>query len=139
MKICIPTMGERGLDEMVGEHFGRVPTYTIYDTDTQEVKVIQNISTHTGGTLYAPELIKNAGANIMLCGGLGRRAIMMFEEFGIEVYAGARGTVREVIDRFNDGQYARATQDTACAQHAFRGEGHGESCGSGLKSSKCVP
>ena len=36
MKVCIPTMGEKGLDNLVGEHFGRVPTYTIVDLETQD-------------------------------------------------------------------------------------------------------
>ena len=41
MKICIPTIGEDGLDNAVGEHFGRVPTYTIVDLETDEVKVTE--------------------------------------------------------------------------------------------------
>ncbi len=131
MKICIPTMGDRGLDEQVGEHFGRVPTYTIVDSETNEVTVIQNESIHTGGMGYAPELIANTGANIMVCGGLGRRAIGLFEEFGIMVYVGAAGTVRDALDMFNSGKLAAATDENACAQHAFRGEGIGEGHGHG--------
>ena len=34
MKVCIPTMGDRGMEETVGGHFGRVPTYTLVDTDS---------------------------------------------------------------------------------------------------------
>ena len=49
MKICIPTMGQKGLDEYVGEHFGRVPTYTIIDLENNSVKAISNTSHHMGG------------------------------------------------------------------------------------------
>ena len=42
MKICMPTMGNGGLDGRVGEHFGRVPTYTIVDLETNNVKVVPN-------------------------------------------------------------------------------------------------
>jgi len=49
MKVCIPTEGEGGIDDLVGQHFGRVPTYTIVDLDTNEVEVTQNTSEHMGG------------------------------------------------------------------------------------------
>lgn len=129
MKVCIPTMGRRGMDELVGEHFGRVPTYTIYDTESKEVTVIDNDTMHMGGTGYAPDLIKGSGANVMVCGGLGRRAIGLFEQACIEVYMGASGTVREALRMFDEGKLVRATEDTACDQHAFRGEGTGDGHG----------
>lgn len=126
MKICIPTMGENGLDNQVGEHFGRVPTYTIVDLDTNEVKVIQNTSEHMGGQGYPPEIMAKEGVNAMVCRGLGRRAIMMFEELGIDVYIGASGTVKDVIDAFKQDRLQKANIDNACGQHAFRDEHHHE-------------
>lgn len=124
MKVCIPTMGNRGLDEQVGEHFGRVPTYTVVDTETQEVTVIDNTSEHMGGRGYPPEIIANTGTQAMLCAGLGRRAIAMFEELGIMVYVGANGTVKDTLSMFNEGQLQPATDENACRQHAFRREDH---------------
>ena len=129
MKICVPTMGNRGLDEQVGEHFGRVPSYTIFDTETNEATVVQNTSLHMGGMGYAPELISKTGATVMVCGGLGRRAVGLFEELGIMVYVGATGTVRDAVEMFNNGKLAPATDENACRQHAFRGEGIGNGHG----------
>ena len=122
MKICIPTMGEKGLDNVVGEHFGRVPTYTIVDLDTNEVKVIPNTSEHMGGQGYPPEIMAKEGVNVMVCRGLGRRAIMMFEELGIDVYISASGTVRDAVEAFKGERLQRASADDACGQHAFRNE-----------------
>ena len=113
MRISVPSMGNRGMDEMVGEHFGRVPTYTIYDTETDDVQVLANTSEHMGGNGYPPELLATAGVNVMVCGGLGRRAIMMFEEMGIRVFVGARGTVREAIESFRSGAQH---QQSACGR-----------------------
>jgi len=124
MKICIPTMGENGLDNNVGEHFGRVPTYTIVDLDTDEVKVIPNTSEHMGGQGHPPEIMAREGVNAMVCRGLGRRAITMFEELGIEVYIGASGTVRDAIDAFKHGRLQKAGIGDACGQHAFRDQHH---------------
>ena len=123
MKICIASMGDRGLDEQVGEHFGRVPNYTMIDSETDEIKVIDNTSEHMGGTGYPAEILANAGVNVMICGGLGRRAIMMFEERGVMVYVGASGTVGNAYQMYKNGKLEAATDESACSQHAFRGEG----------------
>jgi len=125
MKVCIPTMGGRGLDEELGEHFGRVPTYTLVDTETNEVSIIDNTSEHTGGVGYPPEIIANAGAEVMICSGLGRRAILMFQQKGIMVYVGAYGKVRDALQMWEQGQLQVATDESACMQHAYRGEGKG--------------
>ena len=120
MKICIPTMGDKGLEENVGEHFGRVPTYTIVNLENNEVKVIPNVSHHMGGQGYPPEIMSKEGVNIMVCRGLGRRAISMFDEMGIEVYIGASGKVKDAVNSFKQGKLQKAGADDACGQHAFR-------------------
>lgn len=119
-------MGEGGLDDLVGEHFGRVPTYTIVDTETGDVQAIENNTLHMEGTGYPPDLIAKHGADTMLCGGLGRRAIMMFQDRGIMVYVGAKGTANDAINQWKAGELQPATDETACKQHAFKGEGTGE-------------
>lgn len=126
MRISVPSMGNKGLDERVGEHFGRVPAYTVVDTETDAVETISNTSEHMGGTGYPPELMVKAGVNVMVCGGLGRRAIMMFEEMGIRVFVGASGTVRDAVSAFQAGALEEATDENACRQHAFRSQDHGE-------------
>ena len=120
MKVCIPTIDELGLDDSVGEHFGRVPTYTIVDLETDDVTVIPNTSHHMGGQGDPPEIMAKEGVNVMICQGLGRRAISLFESLGIEVYIGASGTVRETIALFQQGMLQKATLDNACGKHAFR-------------------
>ena len=130
MRICIPSMGDKGIEEAVGEHFGRVPTYTIFDTETKNVEVIKNVSVHMGGgTINPPELIKKNNADIMVCGGLGRKAIQLFEQAGIMVYVGASGTVKDAIDAYTEGKLTPATDETACQLHAHHGEGHGDGSG----------
>ena len=117
MKVCVPTIGERGLDESVSEHFGRAPTFTIIDLNTNEVKVLQNTSEHMGGSGYPPQIMADAGVDTMLCSGLGPRAIQMFEQFGIEVYVGACGTVKEAIQGWQAGKLQVATDENACKIH----------------------
>lgn len=124
MRICVPTMGERGFDDVVGDHFGRVPTYTIVDLDTNDVKVIQNTSEHRGGVGYPPEIMAREGVQVLVCRGLGRRALSMFDESGISVYIGASGTVKDAIAAFREGRLQKAGADDACGRHAFRDQHH---------------
>lgn len=117
MKIAVPTMGYTGLDEKVGEHFGRSPTYTIFDTEANEINVIDNTGTHTGGQIYPPELMQKEGVDVMLCSSLGPKAVKMFEEFGIEVFVGASGTVKDAINSYKKGILIEATDENACREH----------------------
>jgi predicted Fe-Mo cluster-binding NifX family protein len=117
MKVCVPTMGNKGMDELVSEHFGRAPTFTVVDTDTKKVEVLKNVSEHMGGSGVPPEHLSKAGVKIMLSSGMGPRAITMFQQFGIEVYFGACGTVRETIELWKGGKLPPATQEGACQEH----------------------
>jgi predicted Fe-Mo cluster-binding NifX family protein len=117
MKIAVPTIGTRGLDEEIGSHFGKVPTYTIVDTDTSEVQVIENASEHRGGVGLPPDLIAGAGADVMLVSNAGMRAIQRLQELGVEVYTGARGTVRTAMHALQNGDLKLATAESACKEH----------------------
>lgn len=117
MKVSIPSMGQGGMDDMVGQHFGKVPVYTVYDTDTNEFSVIENTSEHNGGIGLPPELMAEKGVNVMLCGGLGRKAVVMFEQFGIDVFVGASGKVTDAIDSWKAGNLSKATRDNSCSGH----------------------
>ena len=121
MLICVPTEDQGGLDARIGEHFGRVPYYTVVNTESSAVKVIDNTGVHGAAAGMTPaEIIVSEGADVLLCAGLGRRAISIFEGNGIRVFIGAQGTVQEAIDAYQSGHLSEATDADACAQHAFR-------------------
>ncbi|MHA1444664.1 MAG: NifB/NifX family molybdenum-iron cluster-binding protein [Candidatus Hodarchaeales archaeon] len=122
MKICIPSESSGGLEDTVGYHFGRVDNYTIYDTENEKVEIIPNTSSHKGGTKLPAELLQGHGIDIMICGGLGRRAIQLFEQFGIEVYSGAKGTIDDAIKQFENGSLNMATDADACREHKYHDE-----------------
>ena len=124
MKICIPTNGDEGLDDYVGEHFGRVPTYTIVNSNTNKVKTVPNISHHMGGQVEPPEIMVKEGVDVLICNGLGRRAISAFNGYGIAVYIGATGKVRDAVNAFKQGKLQKATISDACGKQNFRDQHH---------------
>ncbi|MBN1761559.1 MAG: NifB/NifX family molybdenum-iron cluster-binding protein [Methanomicrobia archaeon] len=117
MKLCIPTLGTGGLEDLVSEHFGRAPTFTVVNMADNEVNVVKNTGEHFGGVGNTPDLVAAAGAEVLLCSGLGPRAINAFEQLGIEVYVGARGTVQDTIRAFQAGELIEASDATACKEH----------------------
>ena len=124
MRICIPSETKGGLEDQVGYHFGRVVNYTIYDDNTNKVEVIENTSSHRGGTKLPAELLREYEVDIMICGGIGRRAIQLFEQYGVEIYIGAKGIVKDAIEQFRQNELQMATDKDACQQHKYRNEDH---------------
>ncbi len=119
-KICVPTAGPGGLEDLIGEHFGRVPTYTMFDPKTDEVEIVDNTSEHMGGTGYPAEILASLGIDVLLCSGLGRRAIQMLTESGIEVCTGISGTARQAIESWKAGDLTKASEGDACTRHEFQ-------------------
>ena len=116
MKIAMPTMGAKGMDEMISQHFGRSQTFTIYNTEQNEVYVIENMGKHRGGSMNPPELLAEEEIDVMLCSNLGRKAIDLFEDLGIEVYCGAGNTVKEALEAWHNDELKAASLSDGCEE-----------------------
>ena len=117
MKIAIPTMGEKGLEESVAEHFGRCPTYTILDEEGNIIEIIPNKSSHMGGTGLPPELLHQNGVNVLLCQGIGPRAIQLCKELQIDTYVDSSTTVKNIYDKWKSNTLSKASLDDVCEEH----------------------
>lgn len=118
MLVCVPTVGYQGFEDSVCEHFGRAQTFTLVDSVTKEVRVVENKSEHMGGTGTPPEHLAKEGVKVVLAGGLGPKAIDMLHGYGIIVFVGAHGTVQQAIVNWETGKLASASKDNACRDHA---------------------
>lgn len=110
-------MGEKGMDEMVGGHFGKSPGYVIYDTETKNFVTISNTSEHLGGIGLPPELLAKHGVNVVVCTNLGPKAVDMLSAYNIKVFVGAGGSVKNAIEAWEKGALELATKDNACKDH----------------------
>ena len=117
MKVCVPTRDDKGLEGTVEQHFGKAPMYTVFDTESEQISVLPNTSEHMGGVGLPPEHLSKNGIEIMLCAGLGYKAVKMFESYGIKVFVGASGTVKSTLDAWKAGLLKEATVDNSCAGH----------------------
>jgi len=116
-KIVIPTDSHKGLQDKVAEHFGRCNTYTFLNEKGEVMEIIDNTSEHMGGVGLPPELMKEHGANILLCRDLGPRALNLCGELGIEVYVNQAETVREIFELWEGSKLKKAGTKDACEQH----------------------
>ncbi len=128
MRIVVSADNSNGLDSVVSPHFGRCPHFVLVDLndhDVTGVRVVDNpyYGHHQPGQV--PALINSLGANVMLTGGMGGRAIMFFQQFGIEGVTGAYGTVRQSVERYLGGQLKGAAPCKESQDH-----GHGEGAAS---------
>lgn len=123
MKLCIPIEEDKGLESIPHGHFVSAPMFMIFDTESNETKVIDNSDLHHAHGACHP--MKNLdGENIyaVLVGGIGGRAIARLNEIGIKVYRSTQGTIQENVDDFRNNGLTELTPDNACRHH-----GHG--CG----------
>ena len=50
-------------------------------TAAMKLTFVQNNGQHHGGSLTPPEILNRAGINVLLCGGLGVKAVRLFQQF----------------------------------------------------------
>lgn len=124
MRIALSADNDAGLDSVISPHFGRCPYYVFVDVEGREVTSVSSapnpfLAQHQPGAV--PGFINDHGVNVMLTGGMGGRAVVFFDQFGIEPVTGASGTVRHALEQYLGGQLSGAAPCTESVAH-----GHGE-------------
>jgi len=119
MKIAVPTLGKKGLEEKVSDHFGRCDTYTLLDDNGQLLEIIDNTSSHNGGKGFPPELLKDHNVNVLLCKGIGPKAIELCEKCEIDVYVSNENTVSEIVKNWKNNDLSPATMKDICGDHCI--------------------
>jgi predicted Fe-Mo cluster-binding NifX family protein len=133
MKIAI-SAAERGLEAEIDPRFGRCRYFTIYDIETSEYESVENgssMSSGGAGTSAGQTLSgKNVGA--VLTGNCGPNAFNVLNAAGIEVYTGISGKVKDVVERYKNGEFQKNTQ-ASVPDHFGSGGGRGRGRGMGMR------
>ena len=118
MKIAITTTGDN-VEAPVDPRLGRARAFIIYDTDSGEWSVldnIQNVNAMQGAGIQSATTLVNAGVDAVLTGNSGPRAFATLGAAKIKVYTGAAGTVQQAIDKFKAGGF-KATDAANVGAH----------------------
>jgi predicted Fe-Mo cluster-binding NifX family protein len=125
-----------GFDGEVSAHFGRCPFFLLAEANGTRATVSEVVpnpyrDSHRPGAV--PRFIRDMGADVIIAGGMGPRAIEMFHDFGIDVATGATGAVTTVLGAYLRGEHqgvARCAHDhpSSCHEHSPRRRGghHGQ-------------
>jgi predicted Fe-Mo cluster-binding NifX family protein len=121
-RIVIPTEDQNGLNANLAEHFGRAPYYTVVDFDEKgevaNVKTVQNVSEHAGGTGYAHDKIREElKPNAIIVYGMGPRGLNTFQDAGVAVLKANANTVNEVVAAYKEDKLQELTEGCEHAQH----------------------
>lgn len=125
MRLCMPTINERGLTARLSPHFGSAPYHTLIESDSGEMSVLLNEhARHEHGRCQPAKGLEGRDVHAVVCRGLGRRALAALNGAGIEVLVTDGWTVAEALDAFREGRLAALSPDAACGG-GRHGHGHG--------------
>jgi predicted Fe-Mo cluster-binding NifX family protein len=131
MKLCIPTLDDRGSEAMPSDHFGSAPYFTFVDSDTGEVETVRNGGAHhVHGACRPLDFLGTRPVDAILCRGLGKRAFSRLRAGGISVFVTLETDVAATVEAFKAGRLRQLTSEEACHGHSH-GVGHGHSSGGG--------
>jgi len=96
-----------GLNAELSAHFGRCPYYVVVTVEgekTTDVSVVENphYNNHQPGVM--PRFISSLGADVIIAGGMGPRAVDLFNSINIEAVTGIIGKVEDVVRAYLDGK-----------------------------------
>ncbi len=118
MRIAIATDGNE-----VSPHFGNCSGYTLVDIENNKVvnREMLDCPAHEPG--FLPGYLAENKANVIVTGGMGNKAKLLFAQKGVQVMTGVSGMVDDVVSQFIEG--ALKSVDVECdhdrADHGDKG------------------
>lgn len=129
MKIAISS-GGGSLDSPFEPRFGRVPGFVLYDSESGEVVHIDNTANmdrEKGAGIKAAQAIAEHGAEVLLTGKVGPKAMQVLEKKTIRLVEGKGQTVREALIHFGIDLPQAFSAGVRDRQGGTRGSGSGSS------------
>jgi len=118
MKICIPVENKEGLNARVCGHFGSAPYFIIYDTEKEAFQSVDNANAHhSHGMCHPIGVLGVSSIDVVVCRGMGLRAVQKLKEANIRAFLAVGETVAEIIKKYKDNKLEEITAQNACAQH----------------------
>ncbi len=108
MRVAFSVENSMGLSSRISPHFGRCPFFLVVELDSEGE--IVNIETHQNPFYNAhvqgavPRFVSQLGVDTIVAGGMGPRAVLMFEELGIRPYTTQLETVGEALSALLGGE-----------------------------------
>lgn len=117
MKIAVAS--ERG---MVTGHFGHCESFDIFEAENNQIVKSESVPNPGHKPGFLPVFLHDRGVNVIISGGMGGGAIDIFNEKGIEVITGAKGSAEAAAENYLQGTLK--STGSVCHEHQ-----HHDECG----------
>jgi ATP-binding protein involved in chromosome partitioning len=114
-KVVLPLTDE---GTSVSAHFGSCPQYLVVEVEgklVQARKTVENPQGAHQGGCQAVDFIQSLGADVVITGGMGQKAIQKFNDFDIQVILGHTGQVEDILNAYIAG--GLVSSGSACTHH----------------------
>jgi predicted Fe-Mo cluster-binding NifX family protein len=98
MRIAMPIVENKGKDSEIAQHFGHVVFIAVYDSNKDELNVM-DVKNVEGCSPVAA--IENENIDAIYCFGMGMRAIELCKAKGINLKTGQFTTIKQVIENLD--------------------------------------
>lgn len=109
-KIAFTTSGN-DLSAPLDRRFGRAPRFLIYDLDSRNFELvdnIQNLNAAQGAGIQSAQTVAGAGAKAVVTGNCGPKAFRVLRAAGVSIYNTDLVTVAEALNAYLSGKLKEA-------------------------------
>lgn len=107
---------------MIGQHFGHTEEFKLYDVEEGRIIRQELISSNGQGHGMLAGVLKEADADLLICGGIGMGARMALQEAGIGLIPSVQGNADDAVNAYLN-RSLEYDPDAACHHHEHK-EGH---------------
>ena len=103
----------RDLEATVDERFGRCSYFLIVETDDMSYEAIDNVNADlsTSAGIQSASYAASTGAEAVITGNCGPKAMQVFAETNMRIILGQQGTIKDVLQKFKDGTLNPSTRE----------------------------
>ncbi len=109
-------------------HFGHTEQFKLYTVENGKVMAEQVVSTNGSGHGALAGFLQNAGADTLICGGIGAGAQTALQNAGIRLYGGVSGKADDAVNALLSGNL-NYDPDVHCDHHDHEHDGKEHHCG----------
>ena len=121
MMLCMPVMADGGLEVGLSAHFGSSPYFMLVDMPSGRRMTLPNgHAENDHGRCGPARSLEGRRIDVVVCRGLGRRALQRLKEAGMDVLVTQASTAAGALEEFRRAELSPLTEREVC-----HGGGHG--------------
>lgn len=106
--------------DMVAEHFGHCENFNIFEVENKQIIKSETLANPGHKPGFLPNFLYDIGVKVVISGGMGGGAIEIFNEKGIEVITGVKGSAKDATEQYLRG--VLKSSGSVCQEHQHHGE-----------------